>query len=234
MPLRSPCHSRRRGWLTVFACASLLITPLSAQEWVVVDTFADGEPQGTWTFNSGFTTQFRPTGIDGVYSLWYTSVGVGTSTGNVLLPESVSSGKVTIAFDFFAPGGRSLNQVGFGAGSAAMVARGAWAGVGLANRFQMVDRTSGATDFRDKIPQVLVKAGEASADVEWTVDLLDPTVQGVWYNLWIVYDLEPGEFSLYARRADAPSEEPIHRGTWQFRGANIAEDFAQISHLRAR
>lgn len=209
--------------------AAFSATSLAAQEWVVVDTFAGGQPQGNWTFNQGFVHEIRAT--DFGYSIFYTSVGVGTSNANVTLPQAVSSGKVTIAFDFFAPGGRSLNQVGFGAGSSAMVARGAWGGVGLENRFQMVDRTVGATEFRDKIPQFLAKAGGPSTDAEWTIDLLDPTVQGFWYNIWIVYDLGAGEFSLYARRADAESEEAVHRGTWAFRGANAAEDFAQISHF---
>ncbi|MCC5841498.1 MAG: SUMF1/EgtB/PvdO family nonheme iron enzyme [Opitutales bacterium] len=203
--------------------------PVFAQEWVVVDTFAGGAPQGSWTFSSGFAREVRSS--DAGNYLFVTSATGNTERASVVLPQTVSSGKVTIAFDFFAPGGRSLNQVGFGAGSAAMVARGAWAGVGLQNRFQMVDRTPGATEFLDKIPQFLAKVGVASGDVEWTIDILEPTLQGVWYNIWVVYDLDGMEVSLFARRANADTEDAVHRGTWDLAGATVAEDFAEISRF---
>ncbi|MCC5839169.1 MAG: hypothetical protein JJT96_03510 [Opitutales bacterium] len=215
--------------LALFSLAAFSVPLASAQEWVVVDTFAGGAPQDSWTFSSGFANEVRSS--DAGNYLFVTSATGNTERASVVLPQTVSSGKVTIAFDFFAPGGRSLNQVGFGAGSAAMVARGAWAGVGLQNRFQMVDRTVGATEFLDKIPQFLAKAGVALGDVEWTIDILEPTLQGVWYNIWVVYDLDDMEVSLFARRANADTEDAVHRGTWDLAGATVAEDFAEISRF---
>ncbi|MCC5807554.1 MAG: hypothetical protein JJU00_14620 [Opitutales bacterium] len=137
-------------------------------------------------------------------------VGVGADPFN---PAEVFLG--TIAFDFYLPPGKVQNQTGFSAGSAAMVARTGWNAVGTSNRFQTAN----------PFPQNLVKAGE------WTTDVLAPTLTGVWYNLWLVYDLAEGEFSLYGRRADAGDIEPAHLGTWEFTGNNAEEDYAVLEYF---
>ncbi|MCC5838860.1 MAG: hypothetical protein JJT96_01950 [Opitutales bacterium] len=215
--------ARRIGGIVLMALVFPVASTLAAQEWIVVDTFADGETQGAWTVDDGMVHEVR-SGDVGHYLFTASATG-NTHRAHVILPQPVSAGKVTIAFDFFAPGGNSLNQVGFGAGSADMVERSTWASVGGSNRFQMADRTPGAFDFAERFPQFLAKAGD------WSTDVLAPTVPGVWYNLWIVYDLDAGEFSFYSRRADAESEAAEFRGQWPFVGPTAAEDYAEISRF---
>lgn len=216
-------HASRR--VSTLALCLPLLSPLSlsAQAWIIVDTFEGGEPQGTWTVDDGLIHEVRSGDVG--HHLFTASATGNTHRAHVILPQPVSSGKVTIAFDFYAPGGNSLNQVGFGAGSADMVERSWWAAVGGNNRFQMVDRTPGAVDFPDRFPQFLAKAGD------WSTDVLAPTVLGFWYNLWIVYDLDAGDFSLYSRRADAESEAAQFRGQWPLVGPTAPEDYAEISRF---
>lgn len=136
--------------------------------------------------------------------------GVGA---NPFDPSEVILG--TIAFDFYLPSGKVQNQTGFSAGSAAMVARSGWLALGNRNRFQTAN----------PFPQNLVKAGE------WGTDILAPTLTGVWYNMWLVYDLAEDEFSLYGRRADAGDIEPAHLGTWSFEGDTADEDYSALEYF---
>lgn len=173
---------------------------LSAQEWLEVDTFPDGEPSGTWAGNGLPTVDtskgyldLRPTPESNVTSSFY-----------VTLPQSVSSGKVTIAFDLYLPGGPEQNQFGFGAGSLAQAQRSGWGATGNRNRFQSVNADS---------PQNVAKVPE------WTTDIFGTTEQGVWYNVWLVYDLDANPETVMAvtkKAADPLEEGSLTSSTYEF------------------
>lgn len=161
-----------------------------------------------------------------------------TQSAWVELPGEVSTpvfgNKTTITFDFLLPPGMTEHQVGFAAGSNAMMGRAGWNRVGGNNRFQV----------GNAFPQTLVKAADFRDPVTWTwpdgetgsgwgPDLLDPTLPGVWYNMWVVYDGDNQEISFYTRRADSPDTAPIHRGTFDYIAddANPAEDLASLDNF---
>ncbi len=220
-------HARK---LVRFLCAASLGAPLALQaDWIAVDMApanweksADIVSIAAWP-DGGYRFQGGPPATQ---SAW------------VKLPEQVSTPvfgqKTTITFDFLLPPGMTEHQVGFGAGSNAMLGRAGWNRVGGNNRFQV----------GNAFPQTLVKAGDFRDPVTWTwpdgetgsgwgPDLLDPTLPGVWYNMWMVYDGDNQEISFYTRRADSPDTAPVHRGTFDYvaDSANPAEDLASLDNF---
>jgi len=185
---------------------------LSAQDWQVVDTFPDGEPEGTWASNGLPNVSTA----EGYLSLRPTEGSNVTSTFYVELPQSFTSGKVTIAFDFYLPdGGASLNAAGFGVGSMAQAAGSGWGATGNRNRFQSVGDTS---------PQNLAKVPE------WESDIFGTTELGVWYNIWLVYDLDasPNTVTAVTKMADLPMEEGnLITTTFEFNDTNN-DDWSSI------
>ncbi|HKJ89983.1 MAG TPA: hypothetical protein VJ960_02540, partial [Oceanipulchritudo sp.] len=109
------------------------------------------------------------------------------------LAEPYSSGKVTFAFDFYLPTGDVAHEVGFGTGSPEQMAESGWGATGNRNRFQTVNPA----------PQNLAKVPE------WTTDILAPTEAGTWYNIWLVYDLDPNPNTVtaYTKAFSDPMEE---------------------------
>ncbi|MCC5807575.1 MAG: SUMF1/EgtB/PvdO family nonheme iron enzyme [Opitutales bacterium] len=196
--------------------AGMFLPARAVGEWVPVDmASANWEAEAGAAVDHLAEDQVRVrTGTGSTVAAWV-SLGDGLSGvgANPFDPSEVLIG--TIAFDFFLPPGTVQHQTGFSAGSAAMVSRSGWLALGGQNRFQTAN----------PFPQILVRAGD------WGTDLLAPTMSGVWYNMWLVYDLAGGEFSLYARRADAGDVEPAHRGTWVFAGATANEDYAALEYF---
>ncbi len=196
--------------------AGVLLPARAAAEWVP----ADMSPEN-WEVGPGVSAvHLGPSTVhvvteDGMTAAAYLDLGdalasVGTD------PFSGDAIIGTIAFDFYLPPTDRLeHQTGFQAGSFAMRQRTHWNAVGGSDRFQTANT----------YPQNLVKAGE------WTSDLLSPTLNGVWYNMWLVSDLQTGKFSLYARRADADGEPLLHRGTWSYGGVNAQEDFSALEYF---
>ena len=182
--------------LSAFAVLSAAVMPsfLSAQDWQVIDTFENGVPQGTWTASGLPIIQTDQGWLD-------LRQGSKNTTGSfrVQLPESYTSGKMTIAFDLYLPEGPDQNQIGFGAGSDAQGQKGSWPASGERNRFQAVStipNPDGAGNLPQ--PQNFAKAGV------WDSDIFGTTEQGVWYNVWIVYDLDanPNTMTAYTKKAE--------------------------------
>ncbi|MCC5805782.1 MAG: immunoglobulin domain-containing protein [Opitutales bacterium] len=201
------------GWGLIVSMALLfpLLPPLAAQGWQVVDTFADGQPQAFWMTSPSANVTYSSEGLHlRTDSGW-------PENAATRLPITVTSGKATIAFEMYLPEGAAPNETGFGAGSMAMLSRPVgWQRTGGNNRFQTANAA----------PQNLVKA------TEWGTDLLDPTLGGTWYAIWMVYDLDAFTVSLHADPvSDDPPAQPTHRGTWALTGANAAQDYSEITHL---
>ncbi len=116
-----------------------------------------------------------------------------TSNFWVALEEGYTSGKVTFAFDFYLPGGDVAHEVGFGSGSLEQMGESGWGAPGNRNRFQTVNEA----------PQNLAKVPE------WETDILDPTEAGIWYNIWLVYDLDanPKTVTAHTKAFNDPMEE---------------------------
>jgi hypothetical protein len=183
----------------------------NAQDWIEVDTFPDGEPSGTWASN-GLPTADTSAGY---LDLRPTENSNVTSTFYVTLPQSVSSGKLTIAFDFYLPAGPEQNMAGFGVGSLAQAAGSGWGATGNRNRFQSVGSES---------PQNMAKVPE------WTSDIFGTTEQGVWYNVWLVYDLDanPNTVTAVTKKAADPMEEgSLTTNTFAFNDTNN-DDWSSI------
>ncbi len=191
----------------------LFAVPLAAQEWQVVERFPGGVPEGTWT----------PKGTP----VWDTSAGYldlrlannsnSTSTVRVALPQSFTSGEFTIYFDFYLPKSDYQNQAGFGIGGPAQAALASWDVVGSRNRFQTVNPW----------PQNMAKVPE------WGTDIFEPTEQGVWYNVWLVYDLDsnPMTVTAYTKRATDPMvEDNLRINTFLFNTAGT-DNWSEITYF---
>jgi hypothetical protein len=180
-------HPKKHLFLAVPLC--LAGAALNAQDWQVLDTFEGGEPQGTWAAGSG---QPSIDTADGFLSIRPAPGGNSTSTFWVALPETFTSGQVTYAFDFYLPGGDVAHEVGFGTGSLEQMSQGGWGATGNRNRFQTVNEA----------PQNLAKVPE------WDSDILAPTQPGMWYNIWLVYDLDasPQTVTAYSKKFTDPME----------------------------
>lgn len=184
---------------------------LNGQDWMEVDTFPDGEPAGTWAGNglpsvdtSAGYLDLRPTPESNVTSTFY-----------VTLPQSFTEGKLTVAFDFYLPAGPELNMAGFGVGSLAQAAESGWSATGNRNRFQSVGEES---------PQNMAKVPE------WSSDIFGTTEQGVWYNVWLVYDLDasPNTVTAVTKKAsDLLEEGNLNTNIFDFNDANN-DDWSSI------
>ncbi len=197
--------------LSILTAGLAMGLPLHAQEWIEVDTFPDGEPSGTWAANGLPSVDTS----NGYLDLRPTENSNLTSTFYVTLPQSVSSGKVTVAFDIYLPSGPLLNAVGFGVGSTAQGALSGWGATGNRNRFQSVG---------DDAPQNLAKVPE------WESDIFGTTEQGVWYNVWLVYDLDatPNTVTAVTKKASDPMEEgSLVTNTFDFNDTNN-DDWSSI------
>lgn len=185
---------RSVGRLAAAFTAALSFATLHAQDWLVVDTFDNGAPQAEWVSTGGLISDFSDD-----------QLRIRTATGSsesiyTPLPQTTTSGKVTVFFDMRAPAGDVSNEFGFGVAGETQIVLGSWGRVGLNNRFQMANA----------FPQTLVRAGQ------WGTDLLNPTLFNQWYNIWIVYNLDasPVTFDFYYRLSNAESTEPRHGGTF--------------------
>jgi len=174
--------------------ASFCFSPfLTSQEWTLVDDFSDGS--SNWT-QIGVLSLETSDGFLRARLNEASSATASTSTAIVSLPSTYSSGQFTIAFDFYLPSGDLQNQAGFGIASEAQVDESdpdfvaGWGPIGARNRFQTVNPVS---------PQNMAKVPE------WSSDIFGGTGQGVWYNVWLVYDLDadPMTVTTYTKKAGA-------------------------------
>lgn len=187
--MNNPVTTRFTLLAATAAFAIATTTTLQAQTWQLVDTFAGGVPQGTW--NSVGTSSFKT--AEGFLDLRPSEGSNVTATVSVALPQSFTSGKLTVAFDYYLPSGIELNMAGFGVGSTAQSALSGWGATGNRNRFQSVGNPS---------PQNMAKVPN------WDSDIFGTTEQGVWYNVWLVYDLDasPKTVTAHTKRAGQAME----------------------------
>lgn len=174
----------------LFAAAALsAASTLAAQTWVEVETFPNGQASGTW---ASVGTPSVSTSM-GYLDLRLAPGSNSTSTYRVSLPQTYTSGKLTVAFDFYLPAGERQNSVGFGIGGATNAAATGWGPIGNRNRFQSVSPH----------PQNMAKVPN------WSSDIFGDTGQGIWYNVWLVYDLsaDPKTVTSYTKPAALPLEE---------------------------
>ncbi|MCD8483337.1 MAG: hypothetical protein LR015_12160 [Verrucomicrobia bacterium] len=159
----------------ISAFALSAVTSVSAN-WTAIDVFSDGSGVSSAWVNRGAGINLQV--VDGV--LQVRNAG-NTSSATIPLPNVGNARKFTIAFDFFLPVGPTrLNEVGFGVASTRSATGSGWVPAGGVNRFQTANTA----------PQQLVRA------TNWGEDVLAPTTgstqQGIWYNIWVVYDLDAG------------------------------------------
>lgn len=202
--------SLSRYLLITATCLAAAPAALLAQEWQVIDTFEGGVAQGTWTTTAQPTIRTD----EGWLDLLQTEGQNTTASHRVDLPQSFTSGKMTLAFDFYLPSGPDQNQVGFGAGSDAQGAQGSWNAPGARNRFQAVS-TIPNPDGGGSLPQPqnVARAGL------WTSDIFGTTEQGVWYNVWLVYDLDasPNTVTTFTKKASQEMiPENLNEQTFEF------------------
>lgn len=164
------------AFFTLFAASATL---RADSPFTAIDIFSDGSGASSLWENRGTGISLQV--VDNV--LQVRNAG-NTSGATIPLPTGFAqtSRHFTLAFDFFLPVGPTrLNEVGFGVATPQTAPFGGWTAVGAQNRFQTANTA----------PQQLVRAGL------WTQDVLAPvtgaTQQGIWYNLWVVYDLDAGD-----------------------------------------
>jgi hypothetical protein len=186
-----------------------------AQDWQVLDTFDDGVPQSVWT----------PVGTPAVNTangfLDLTLNPGNTSTIRVALPETITGGQFSIAFDLYLPSGERQNAIGFGAGGPVHLTGGGWTVVGERNRFQAVNAW----------PQNVAKVPQWSSDI-FGEKPEKGTRQGVWYNVWLVYDLDATPMTVTAvtkKAADPMLEEYLVSNAYDFNEGSAKDTWEEIN-----
>lgn len=219
---------------TIAAAGTLLALaqPALAQDWVVLDTFEGGVPQANWeatpTVNYDTSAGYLKIGqIDGSNT---------TASMRVPLPVVLTSGKLTIAFDFYLPVPLVeglTHEVGFGAGSQVQTAQSGWGAVGLRNRFQMIG----------PYPQALGNAWDWGVQGEPDYgtaqpDCLGETEYGVVYNVWLVYEKDPrgtDGVTIYSKKSTEPMPaDPMELESFYFPydpDGGEGEDWSSIQYF---
>lgn len=211
--------------LLPLAGISAAVVNLHAQDWQVLDTFEGGEPQADWTVTSTPVVETA----EGYLSVSMSEGSNATASLSTPLPSSFTEGKFTIAFDFYLPNGAEglEHQVGFGVGSAAQAAEGSWNAPGSRNRFQTIGPA----------PQDLGNSGDWGVpdDPDFGTakpDALGDTEIGVWYNIWLVYNLDDAGkgVTIYSKKWDAPMEDGLHSEFFAF-DDSAGEDWSVIEYF---
>jgi len=210
-PIMTMNPAPKKIHLIGLALLALFALPATAQQWQVVERFPGGVPEGNWTAIGNVIYDTSSGYLD------MRAGPPGTSTFRVDLPQTFTEGEFTVYFDFYLPKSDWQNQAGFGIGGPVQAVQAGWSPIGARNRFQTVNPW----------PQNTAKAQI------WDSDIFGETEQGVWYNVWLLYDLDsdPMTVTTFTKKAtDKMLEENLEIVTFLF-DTGGSDDWSEITYF---
>jgi len=166
----------------VAAGENLTLSPTAiAPAWTLIDDFAGGAPRADW----GGDLDDLDIAFTGDALSVKGKAGKSRVRMHTALPQTVTSGNFTVAFELTLPGPTtSPNHALFSVVGGTQLA--------ASDALQRLGGNDFFLTFGSTPPQKLTKY------TQWTADLLNPTVQEQTYQIWLVYDTDALTVDFYA------------------------------------